>query len=280
MNLELIATQLGYVTLSSALTILALWLARSLIEARLTKSIQFEFDQKLETLRSNLRQSEESMKAEVRAKEAEIDALRSSVMAGMSARQTALDKRRIEACDHVWAQAMLLQRFSGLVMILAAVDYDDASRRAASDSRFRGQMEGIMSAFKMDEFSPIDGTSAQPYLSDLAWAIFYAYKNIVAFAFVRKQVIISGLSGSASLTQNPIARLLKAALPDRASEIESYGDIAAAKLMPELTASLIVELKRIIEGKEDDMAGAARAAEVLAQVRALQAEMNVTRTGT
>ncbi len=53
---------------------------RSLISTRLTKSVQHEFDEKLETLKTTLRKSEESFKADLRFKEIQIEALRGGAM--------------------------------------------------------------------------------------------------------------------------------------------------------------------------------------------------------
>jgi hypothetical protein len=54
--LALVASELGKVSLTSALVIIVLWLARSVIEVRLKSSVQREFDTKSATLRSELRQ--------------------------------------------------------------------------------------------------------------------------------------------------------------------------------------------------------------------------------
>ena len=86
---------------TTALLGFALWLLRSVISTRLAKSVQHEFDSKLEALRTNFRKNEESFKADLRAKETQIEALRSGAMAGLANRQAALDKRRIEAVPSV-----------------------------------------------------------------------------------------------------------------------------------------------------------------------------------
>ena len=45
----------------------ALWLCKKLIATRLTKSVEHEFNEKLEKIRADLRASEELLKAELRA---------------------------------------------------------------------------------------------------------------------------------------------------------------------------------------------------------------------
>jgi len=82
------ASEIAKLSLSSALVLIVLWLCRGLIEIRLKGSVQNEFDIKLERLRSEFRQSEEALKAEVRAKEAEIAALRESSMTALTTRRT------------------------------------------------------------------------------------------------------------------------------------------------------------------------------------------------
>ena len=73
----------------------ALWLGRELISNRLTKSVQHDFDKKIESVRADLRASEERFKAELREKEAEIAALRSGALSVLASRHAALDKRRL-----------------------------------------------------------------------------------------------------------------------------------------------------------------------------------------
>lgn len=73
------------------------WLARNLILTRLKATVQHEFDGKLEALRTDLRKSEESFRADLRAKETDIQVLRSGALSGMASRQATLDKRRLQA---------------------------------------------------------------------------------------------------------------------------------------------------------------------------------------
>lgn len=93
---------------TTALFAAALWLGRNVISTRLTKSVEYEFNNKLESVRSQMRESEERLKAELRAKETEIAALRSGALTAMSSRQIALDKRRLEAVDQLWASVTAL----------------------------------------------------------------------------------------------------------------------------------------------------------------------------
>jgi|GEM_PF-962320 len=271
--LTVVASEIGKLSLTSALVLVVLWLARNMIEVRLKSSVQSEFDTKLERLRSELRQSEESLKAIVRAKEAEIDALREGSMSALATRRVAFEKRRMEACDHIWEQVSNLQKFHGLVTIISAMNIEEVMQRAQANAAFREQIRQITSAFKEEEFYKVEGSSAQPYLSDLAWALFNAYKTVVAFAFAQRHILINGMEGNL-LNAHPLVRLLTAALPDQAAEIERLGDLAGARFLPDLGQNLLIELKRLLDGKADDEAGIMRAAELLIRSRAVQSVMN------
>jgi hypothetical protein len=244
-----------------------------MIEVRLKSSVQSEFDTKLERLRSELRQSEESLKAIVRAKEAEIDALRDGSMSALATRRVAFEKRRMDACDHLWEQVSNLQKFYGMVTIISAMNGEESMQIARANATFREKIRQLTSAFKEEEFYKIEGSSAQPYLSDLAWALFDAHKTVIALAFIQRHVLVNGLEGNL-LNAQPLVRLLTTALPDEAAEIERLGDLAGARYLPHLRQNLLIELKRILDGKADDEAGITRAAELILRTRAVQRVMH------
>lgn len=264
-----IALEAGKVSFTTALVLLVLWLARNLIEVRLKSSVQSEFDHKLERIRSELRVSEESLKAIVRAKEAEIDSLRDNAMSALATRRVAFEKRRMEACDHIWEQVSHLQPFHGLVTIVTAIYTEESIRKARNEEDFRGKVRQLTSAFKDDDFDKVKGGSAQPYMSDLAWALFDAYKTVVAFAIIQRHILATGLDGSV-LMDHQLSRLLIAALPEKEDEIRAAGDFAGAQFLDYLVNSLLVELKRILDGKADDEAAIAHAAELVKRSREAQ----------
>ncbi len=89
-----------------AISLSAVWLgvaylARDLIKSSIAKSVQHKFDEKIENLRTNLRNSEETFKGDLRAKEMEIAALRDGALGGLANRQALLEKRRLEAVERI-----------------------------------------------------------------------------------------------------------------------------------------------------------------------------------
>jgi len=104
----------------------ALGLLGHTIMARLEKSIEHKFDNKLETIKS-----------EFRAKEQEIESLRGGAMSALISRQVALDKRRIEAVDQIWAAVSALAPARTISQMMSTVNYDAASKQAEYDPKIR-----------------------------------------------------------------------------------------------------------------------------------------------
>ena len=65
----------------------AIWLSRNLIITRLKNAVRHEYNSEIEELKGKLRQNEELLKAELRKKETQIEALRSEAIKGVSNRQ-------------------------------------------------------------------------------------------------------------------------------------------------------------------------------------------------
>jgi hypothetical protein len=263
----------GLAVSPALLTVAVLWLTKNLILTRLVRSVQYEFDMKLESVRSELRSSEESYKNALRNKEVEIGSLQSRVMTSITTRQVAYEKRRLEACDDIWSHSVSLQKFTALVMMLDAIGFEAGARRASTSREFCRQIASMTSTFDMEDFGSIRGEASRPYISDLAWALFSAQKAIISYAFVHKICLTTGSAGS-SIRREPLIRLLKAALPNRFADIDSLDDMIGGKFLPDLSDRLLVELKRIVAGTQEDKDGIAHAAAMLVQVREVTTAMN------
>jgi hypothetical protein len=125
---------------TTSLLVLALWLFRSLIATRLTASVKHEFDEKIETLKTELRKSEKSFKADLRSKESEIEALRSGALSGLVSRQAALDARRIQAVDQLWTAEQDLGPAKSVSATVAILKFKYAVKESAENLRASGDV--------------------------------------------------------------------------------------------------------------------------------------------
>jgi hypothetical protein len=249
---------------TTSLLALALWLGRKLIETRLTKSIEHEFNTKLETVRAEFRAKEELLKADLRSKETEIAALRGGAMTAMASRQMALDKRRLEAVDQLWSTVTALGSTKIISAFMAPVKFDVAAEEAMKNPKVREMFEFLSTGLRFDP-NKIDysgSAKARPFVSPMAWALFVAYQAIAAQAVLKLEILKSGL-GKKLLDMDAIAKLVKAALPHYTEYIDKFGDAGYHYLLEELEGRLLDEMQKMLAGVETDKASIEQAGEIL-----------------
>lgn len=152
---------------TTALLGVVLWLLRSMISTRLRVSVQHEFDQKLESMRATLRASEEELKADLRAKEAQIAALRSGAMSGLASRQAALDRRRIEAVDQLWSAVTSLGPAKALSATMAIIKFENTVKEEARNPALREMFSAMGGKASLRESSWADAAKARPFVSEM-----------------------------------------------------------------------------------------------------------------
>ena len=106
---------------TTGLLSLALWLSRALITARLTRSVQHEFDEKLEKLKAEFRATEKTLEASLAQRSAELESLRAGALSGITSRRALLDKRRLEAIDQLWGTLIANQSARSLAMTMSVM---------------------------------------------------------------------------------------------------------------------------------------------------------------
>lgn len=242
---------------------LALWLARNLIETRLTKSVQHEFDSKLEQLRTEFRRKEELFKADLRAKEAEIATLRGGALSAMASRQIALDKRRLEAVDQLWITFTALQSIKMISQLMASFDWGKISTLSVQNEKFRETFTIMGSSFDEKKIDFSGANKARPFLSPSAWAIYSAYQSIAMQAVAKFRLVELGLANKDFLNKDSIKNLVKAALPHQEAYIEEFGDAGYHYLLDELESKLLSELQKMLNGVEADKESIEKAAEIV-----------------
>lgn len=248
---------------TTSLFAFVIWLIRSVISTRLTKSVQYEFDQKLEILRAELRKNEETFKADLRAKDAQIELLRSGAISGLASRQAVLDKRRIEAVAELWSAVVELAPAKAASAMMASIKFEAAAKEAAKDSRVRQVFETIGGELDFKKFSNTNAAKARPFVSEMSWAIFFAYYTILIFAVTQLQMLKAGIDAPDILKTSAVTKLVQAVLPHHSAYLEKYGASGCHYLLDELESRLLKELQNILMGGESDKASVEQAAVIL-----------------
>jgi hypothetical protein len=256
---------------TTALLAGALWLGRELISTRLTKSVQHEFDKKIESVRSDLRASEERFKAQLREKEAEIAALRSGALSALASRHAALDKRRLEAVDQLWGAFNALAPARSIVAMMGSVNFEFTAKEAESNSKLRHVFELINNGFDIRALDLSAAAKARPFVSQMAWAVYSAIQAVTFHSVMRLEVIKSGLGTSVLADHKAIEKLVIAALPHYMEYLEKNGPSVYYYVLEALDVRLLAELQSMLSGVESDKASLEQAAEIIRLANALQA---------
>ena len=253
---------------------IAIWLSQHLIVTRLRASVRHEFNEKLEMLRADLRKSEESFKADLRAKETQIEVLRSGALLGMTSRQTTLDKRRLEAVEQLWGGIEELGNLKTAAWFMSGFNFEKSSEIASENPRVREFFATIGQTFDPGKLQASDVNKSRPFVSEIARALFSAYQAIVLYAVVQLQMLKAGVKDAKLLTPDHVNKLTKAALPQYAGYIDTYGSSGYSSMLEPLEAELLKELQRMMRGEESDKATVEQAAKIMNEVASLNEEIS------
>jgi len=250
---------------TSALLGAAVWFGRNLIFTRLTKSVEHEFNGRLETLKAQLRDSEERLKAELRNRESEIAALRGGALSALASRQAALDKRRLEAVDQLWTSVSALAPGRAIAASMSLIKFDAAAEAAERDPKYRRFFETIGAGFNPQSMDLSGASKAQPFVTPMVWAIFSAMRAVTMHGVMRWLVLKGGLGKTDYTDHEAINKLIKAALPHYSDYIDQHGASVYSYALEALDSRLLEEVRAMLNGADTNAEHIAQAAEILRQ---------------
>lgn len=253
---------------TTSLLAIALWLGRNLIITRLTNSVRHEYDEKLETLKTNLKKSEELFKAELHTKESQIDALRSGALSGIVSRQSALYERQIRAVEELWGVVVSLAPAKAISSMMMTFKWDVAAEEAQKDPQVREMFKSLGSDFDFSNLQTIDAKKVRPFVSQLAWAYYSAYEAIVLHAVFIMKLLQSGLDIKLANTEY-VTKLVKVALSHYETFIEENGPSAFYLFLEELEIKILVEIDHILQGQQSDKESIEKAGLILREAERL-----------
>lgn len=257
---------------TTALLSFALWLLRKVIATRLTRSVEFEFNKKLEELRAEHRKAEENLKAELRAKEAQINALQSGALAAMVSRRQAVDKRRLEAVDQLWSAVKALAPARHIALVMTMIKWDTAAPYAERDPKARKFFETIGQGFDPKTLDLSMAHKARPFVSPMVWAAYSAYTAVCMHGAMRQMALKLGVGGKELADTDEVNKLVVAALPHYETYLKEHGTLAYYHVLPALEDKLLTEIRSMLSGSEGDVDALAQASTIIALANKLTAK--------
>jgi hypothetical protein len=263
---------------SASLVAALLWLLRHLIQERLSAAVKGEFDAKLATLNSQLRASEERIKADLKDKQDEIAALRTSPLSAMLQRQVEIDKRHIKAIEQLWDSVISLKQARSISQTVGMLKMEEVSKRLSTgDKRIEAFLDTVIGNFDMKSIDLQSAEKARPFISQYVWSIYSAYNLVCTLGPSQILTVKAGI-GSEVFDHNSIKSVLLAALPHRAEFIEKNGINASYLLIDEIEQQLLTAIRVAMEGSLDDKNRVKQAADIAEAVNATY-EKRIVREG-
>jgi hypothetical protein len=164
--------EIGAGALVPACLLVAAWLARHLIVARLARSVGHEFDQKLAQLQSSLTQD--------RARESAVTA---AAMGVITAAQASAGSARIDAATRLWKNVLELRGSNTAITMLDILTADELARLpSAWPQRLRDIIVANPEVFGsleqhvkfLGRFEDVE--EVRPLIGDGAWAYYFGYR--------------------------------------------------------------------------------------------------------
>ncbi len=243
-------------------------IVRIWLPARIQKSIQYEYDRKLEELRGELRRDEERLKADLKKSDDQIAALRNNALSTMASRYMALDRRKLEAVEKLWesivnqGQLKMLARMSGSINMDVAIEL--AAQQNSEGRSVREFAEGLWHSTGIDiKDLPKAPDKERPFLSPIVWAIYSAFRNILSLTAAQFIVLRTGTGPKILADTKAILDLVKSALPHRSDYIDQWGTSCLPYLLEELEEKLLAELMVGLDGANTDEESVKKAAGII-----------------
>ncbi|MBN1916711.1 MAG: hypothetical protein JW889_02280 [Verrucomicrobia bacterium] len=238
---------------------------RATVGRYLAGLMQHHFDERLEGLKSQLRKAEETFKNELRQKEQQIRTLVDTTLSQRSSRQTALDARRLQAVEKLWAAKSKLDRLKLAASFMSGINFEVAARQSGKDEKTRtlfSMLDKTALGDKMEDLlTSIE--PERPFLTPVVWAAYSAYQSVLHLPAVQLKFLASGVGEPDLINTKHASDLLKATLPQFKDYIDKYGAAAHYQLLEILEQNLLKAVWDMLEGKETDAATLAHAAEII-----------------
>lgn len=225
--------------LLSSGTVAALTLAGSyILKSGIEKGIQHGLDRELEKLR-----------AQLRAKDDQINAIRSTALTALTARHEALDQRRLKAAEALWNATIYHMKFKMAVGFVSSLKIDvilkASAERDSEGEKIRRLGNDLWEATAIEKLlkeQPFVADTERLFVPPMAWAAFTAYRSIFSNAMVILATIKSGLGPDLLKGNDKIVEMAKAVLPHQAAFLEKYKESGIYYVLDELEEKIFGEL--------------------------------------
>ncbi|WP_045837034.1 hypothetical protein [Hyphomicrobium sp. 99] len=233
--------------------------------------VQHHFDQRIENLKSELRRTEQKFSAELDARERQLRSIADATLSLRSARQSALDVRRLQAVEKLWSAKIATDQMQIAARFLSNLNLKEVFKAAEDgDSRVQKLAENLHTMAGLDglDMKPASALSERPFVPADIWALFGAYQSVL----IQSVAVLKALSngGIRYLNQEDTLKpMMISVLPEKSEFIEKFGASGYYYLLGAIEQKLLAAIANFLHGRDLDDEAFRRAAEITAAVQAM-----------
>lgn len=218
------------------------WMGRNFITEFLKNAIKYDYDEKIEKL-----------KAEIKSNESDILALRSGALSGVVERQKVLFGKQVLAVEKLWANVILLMPAKNASMLMQSLDYHEWAKKSEQDGEVRKVFEVLgNTTLDFEKIRNLNALDIRPFVTEILWAYYWAYQSILIHDLMKIQLIKIGTNIDKIDDTKHLEKLLVVALPEYKEMIERNKTTSYYHFLEPLENKILDEIKKILDGKESD----------------------------
>jgi hypothetical protein len=241
-------------TASLGLTALAIWLSREWISARIKADIQYQYDQKLETHRAQLKAEQDVALIHLQTAVEKEMSVRAAAHASFSEGQKAAMERKLNAADKLWKAVISFRNQIPATFTFIDVLSLEEYKKLKSDPRAKALIERPSTEKLMPIMTSQQGElveTVRPYVGEYTWAIYFSYHTVLLRLLFLSHEAMND-QGLIEWYKDDGTRALIASVLS-ASELKEFDALEAGRLAwlkQRLELKLLAAFRRIISGEE------------------------------
>lgn len=230
----------------------------------LYRQVEHQFAERIEKFKSDLRVSEQEIQVRLAANQKQIETLYGTTLALSSGRQSAVDKRRLEAVERVWKSAVVLSKASGALKFLESLKFEEVLKAAPHELTKIGEMYSVLDK-TVGASKLLEGkeqlmllNEERPFVSESVWAYYSAFHALITHGVLVMSLLSKNMLDPKFFKFDAILDVIKKVLPHQAANIDKYGVTYCYMCASEILDALLRAVQDDLDGKHQDAAAATR----------------------
>ena len=268
--IDLLTVVTSSATVAGATAGFILWVGRTWISEHIKRAMEFEYAQRLETHKSQLRAENELALERLRLENARSVEVRAAALDAFHAGHLAAHDRRLGAVERLWGAVLKLRKQTPLIIVLTDLFERDKMLHTKSFLKELSELSHDKLMKMMDDASTgIEET--RPFVGEDAWALFFASRMLVGRIWIVLQTGRDKEFIPPWERDHGIEQLLRTVLTsEEGAEFQSMRIGSFSWLRTNIESKILQNMRAVISGEESSSFGLKHARDILAAAADLE----------